>query len=63
MTAGEEYTCTRCGGSFLKTVSDAKADDEYKRLFPEIRPEEPRNIVCDDCFNEFMAWLEKRGRR
>lgn len=53
---GESYTCARCGGTFEKQVSDEDAIAEALSLWtPETLADE-QAIVCDPCFEEFMAW-------
>lgn len=52
MTANE-YQCSNCGGIFEKTVSDAEADAErLANGWAEV----DCAIVCDDCYNEIIAW-------
>ena len=52
-----EYRCAACGGIFElvrnEEWSNEKAEEEYKRLFPNSSMEN-RDIVCDDCFNKFV---------
>lgn len=48
-----EYKCAMCNGIFELVRNegwgDEKAEEEYKRLFPN-GPMENRDIVCDDCW-------------
>jgi hypothetical protein len=53
-----EFTCARCGGVFEKTRSDAEAIAEYRANMPEVPPDEPTELICEDCYERFMAWLE-----
>jgi rubredoxin len=49
------YTCSACGLTFKGTRSDKEAKAEAEVEFPEMIGE-PHNVVCDGCYNEFMAW-------
>ena len=53
-----QYTCASCGGIFNKGRSDAEAIAEYRARLPEVPPDEPTEMVCDDCYQRFMAWLK-----
>jgi DNA-directed RNA polymerase subunit RPC12/RpoP len=53
------FICARCGGTFDTEWSDDEADAEYKENFPEVRGNEAREVVCDDCYKEFMAWHKR----
>lgn len=57
----ETYTCAKCGETFTCGWSDAEAEAEYRANFPELadRPVDGAN-VCDDCYQQFMAWFEKQ---
>ena len=55
----DKFTCAQCGGVFNKGWSDAEAEAEYhKIMMPEVPPDEPVDEVCDDCYQQFMAWLK-----
>lgn len=55
---GEQYTCASCSGVFNKGWSDTEATTEYRTNMPEVPPDEPTDLVCDDCYQRFMAWLK-----
>lgn len=46
-----QYECAACGGIFDKERPDEEADKEYEELFPA-HADEPREVVCDDCFKK-----------
>jgi DNA-directed RNA polymerase subunit RPC12/RpoP len=58
------FKCANCGGEFNKSRSDEEAMAEAKQIFspaelaPSARDAEGAVIVCDDCFQRFMGWLE-----
>lgn len=53
---GESYTCARCGGEFVKTRSDEEAEAERQALWTPEANADPQTTICDDCFQEFVAW-------
>jgi DNA-directed RNA polymerase subunit RPC12/RpoP len=57
-----QYKCAVCGGVFDKVWSDEEAMEEYHKEFPGV-PDEDREIVCDDCWNEITAQVPPTGRR
>lgn len=52
------YTCARCGGSFEKTRSDEEAMAEARQLWTPETMAHPQALICDDCFQEFIAWAK-----
>jgi hypothetical protein len=52
------FTCASCGGVFGKRWSDAEAIAEYHANMPEVPPDEPTDVICDDCYQRFMVWLK-----
>lgn len=51
------FTCDRCG----ETYESNRSDEDCWKEFNEISPEaihDPIAILCDDCFEEFMAWFK-----
>ena len=54
MSKGEEYTCSACGHTFLKSQTDEEAFEEFNDSFPDEDIEEGV-LVCDDCYNEIMG--------
>jgi DNA-directed RNA polymerase subunit RPC12/RpoP len=51
-----EYTCVRCGGTFLTNRSDDEAREEALALFPNIEEDE-KQVLCEDCWQLFMQWM------
>jgi hypothetical protein len=51
---GEPYRCWVCGGTFTKTCSDEEAKAEQAGIW-QPQPGDD-GIVCDDCFQQVMAW-------
>lgn len=49
----EEYTCSVCHETYLKTWTDEDAMKECDENFPEMVGK-PVAVVCDDCYQEFM---------
>jgi DNA-directed RNA polymerase subunit RPC12/RpoP len=48
---GDTYTCAGCGGTFLRTVGETDAEQEYRRMFPQsAETEADRELVCDECW-------------
>ncbi len=55
----ETYSCSNCGGTFLKGWPDEEAEAEKTRNFPaEVAAEEEFALVCDDCYPLFLAARE-----
>lgn len=50
------YRCSICGGIFEKGQSDEAATKERERDFQGFSAEECE-VVCDDCYKDFMEWL------
>jgi hypothetical protein len=53
-----EFTCANCGGVYENGWSDAEAQAEYRANMPEVPRDEPTDLVCNDCYERFMVWLE-----
>ncbi len=53
----ETYNCAVCGETFTKGRSDEEARAEQHELWGDL-PDEECDILCDDCFVEFMAWMK-----
>ena len=62
----EKFTCDKCGGNFIKALSDGEALDEMKDKWGSI-PKEDRVIICDDCWKELrrtkylMVWTGREA--
>lgn len=50
----EEFKCAMCKKHFEKTCSEEEAVAELQKTFPGFTPDDC-DVVCDDCFNLFMA--------
>lgn len=57
----EEFTCESCGGVFTKNRdgwSEEQALAERDALWTEEElGRTGQAVVCDDCFEMFMAWI------
>jgi hypothetical protein len=53
---GESYTCESCGGRFVKTRSDEEAEAERQALWTPETNADPQAVICDPCFQVFIAW-------
>lgn len=53
------YTCSRCGKTYEKGWSDEEAMADSKDQFGE---HEDYDVVCDPCYQKFMAWYQGGGR-
>ena len=49
------YTCERCGNTYETEVTDAEAMAEAEAN--GFLDTGPTAVICDDCYQEFMAWL------
>lgn len=58
-TTENTFTCDLCKETFVKGWTDEEAMEEHSEIFPEsFKPKEEHACICDDCFNEFMAWMD-----
>lgn len=55
-----EFTCYKCLQTFPKQNdkewNEFEAAKEFLTLYPEAK-NDPTDIVCDDCNNEFRRWF------
>jgi hypothetical protein len=58
--AGDTVTCARCGATFTTEWSDEDALAEARETFTSAEVDAPQELICDDCFDEFMNW--RRGQ-
>lgn len=57
------YTCSKCGGTFDSTWSDADAIVEFQGAFSEAeRAAKLPAVVCDDCYPKVMRKIEQLRR-
>jgi hypothetical protein len=61
VNVGDEYTCDRCGRTFLTDRSAEEALAECERVFGFVPAPDDRAVICDDCNAEFVAWARERG--
>ena len=54
----ESFTCGRCGGTFEKVRSDEEAIAAARSLWTPETMTHPQVVICDDCFQEFIAWAK-----
>lgn len=56
-----EKVCDVCGKTIQVTEEDEKeAQEEYKRMWPQYRPEE-RAVTCETCYRGLEAWGRMKG--
>lgn len=53
----ESYTCANCGGVFAFARSDDEARAEAVENFGANVFSQPVDVICDDCYLEFMPWF------
>ena len=61
MTGIRYFTCWRCHRDF-NIEPDWTADDmrqELVRNFGTDALAEPLDVLCDDCYRDFMAWRKR----
>lgn len=49
------YVCELCGGTFDKTISDEEALEEMVEVFGEASLDQEQAMLCDPCYNLFLA--------
>jgi hypothetical protein len=51
------FTCALCGGKFVQPSgwTDAEAEAEYRRAFPDEKRATGRVEVCTPCYRAIMA--------
>lgn len=54
-----EYQCSICKNIYERITPEKKALDEFEKNFPEVK-NYPKNLVCDDCYNNFMDWFKTK---
>jgi hypothetical protein len=52
------YICASCGGEFEQGWADEDARAERVEKFGAPKPGEVDDVICDDCYAEFMKWFE-----
>lgn len=60
-----EYKCSHCGDPCgpSKDWTDQDMAAEYTHNFPELEGRDTTlDVVCDDCYREFMDWLATVNR-
>ena len=56
----DDYTCELCGGAFTSGRSEEEAQAEALRLWDRRGDAPGMAVVCEDCFQELMAWLRTK---
>ena len=59
----KKYKCFRCHGVFANPEdwTDDDAEAELWRKIGEI-DEDDLEIICDDCYWDFMKWFKSQGQ-
>ena len=55
------FKCAHCGGIFKFDQTNEEAKKKLHEHFGNV-PVEDCAIVCDDCYNEYLAWEAKMIR-
>jgi hypothetical protein len=56
----DTFTCSRCGQTFRKEWSDEEAKAESEKQWGLPVADGTHSMICDDCYREFMQWLNGR---
>ena len=48
------FVCDRCRESFISDQSDEEAEQEYAEIFGPEHQDDPRAVLCDDCWKAIM---------
>ena len=56
-----EFRCERCGRAFPKAWTDEEAAAEAKAVWGAVPAAEEAATICDDCYQEFIAWARTQG--
>jgi hypothetical protein len=54
-----EYTCAVCKGVFTESWTEEEAMAEMHNNFGEDFNRDDCEVICDDCYKEFMGWHEQ----
>ena len=59
----DKFTCSACGGEFVKGRSDEAANAEARENFgvEEASRREDMAVICDDCYSQMMERLPVDG--
>jgi hypothetical protein len=49
----DRFTCSKCGGTFVKELPDEDALFELRSRFPDT-PVEDCDVVCSRCYEQFL---------
>jgi hypothetical protein len=58
MIETREYTCERCGRTFITDQSLEEVHAETREVFGFIPDETDGAWLCDECNGPFRAWLD-----
>jgi len=53
-----DFNCLKCNQTFIKGWSDEEAEKEFLDA-PYYIQGDDRDVICDDCFDEFKEWFDK----
>lgn len=56
---GDTFTCAGCKRELIADNDNTQAVAENEMIYGEEYDETVCEIICDDCFKEFMVWFEK----
>jgi hypothetical protein len=58
------YECAHCGGLFTKSRDgEPEAQAEAIALWGRPGDHPEMALICDDCYQQFMAWYKRRRER
>ena len=55
------FTCKVCGYTGPSDWSRQDAEQESRELWGEVPPPGEEALVCDPCFEKFMAWMAREN--
>jgi hypothetical protein len=56
-----DYKCEHCGGTFTSERSDEEARAEALATWSEDPESGTMSLICDDCYQQFMAWYARQA--
>ncbi|HKZ87353.1 MAG TPA: hypothetical protein VJ793_27320 [Anaerolineae bacterium] len=58
---GLRYTCSHCRKELVSETSEEEALAEERELWGFNEEPDNRDVLCEDCFQEFLAWRARQG--
>lgn len=55
------YTCAGCGGTFVSTWTDSKAEQELREHWGDVPPD-ACVVVCEDCWQKVKKDIQSTFR-